>query len=536
VLQNNQVRSFDTTLKFDRITDLTYGTNGTIVQQWSANTFFAANTIVSYNGVGYNVTANITTGNTFVSDQYTVVSANTFTNANDRIMAYYNPTNSMPAKDLRQLLKGIEYPGVQVTGLDFNQQPGFGGVMEVTPYDAVQYDEDGNPILSDAAIDTVISSLYTDSLLGLRPEDIDVDGGQYVDTYSSHAPEELVPGRIYDTLDMKVYTTVEISANVNAILGHRMFVNMVEETSFLRIADAFTTELAQELLYTDSEIVVVDASVLPVPNPSAAIPGVVFIGSERVTYYTIDTINNTLGQLRRGTQGTACPARHAAGAAVIDGSLEQVIPNVTLGTTALTSNTTYTVSNTVTNRLLLSGNVTANIGDLIYQNTSGAAAYVAGISSLNTSSLLVIYDNSAEFDFVSANVGPSSNLAINGTYTNTVFPISSTRAGFNLSASGTVTIAEDHLISATTGNALARLYGDVTGNLLVTTDVNQWYDYSAIGSSDSRFEISTTESILFLKAAPASFTTRIPSIPDPITTEDAVNIITEDGNDLYEEN
>ena len=39
-----------------------------------------------------------------------------------------------------------------------------------------------------------------------RPADIDVEGGAFVDTYSSHAPEELVPGRMFDTLNMVVNT------------------------------------------------------------------------------------------------------------------------------------------------------------------------------------------------------------------------------------------------------------------------------------------------------------------------------------------
>jgi hypothetical protein len=34
-----------------------------------------------------------------------------------------------------------------------------------------------------------------------------VAGGAFVDTYSSHAPEELVPGAIFDTLDFRVFTT-----------------------------------------------------------------------------------------------------------------------------------------------------------------------------------------------------------------------------------------------------------------------------------------------------------------------------------------
>jgi len=42
------------------------------------------------------------------------------------------------------------------------------------------------------------------------PSDVDPDadiiGGGFVDVYNSHAPEELVPGAIFDTLDMRVYT------------------------------------------------------------------------------------------------------------------------------------------------------------------------------------------------------------------------------------------------------------------------------------------------------------------------------------------
>jgi hypothetical protein len=43
-----------------------------------------------------------------------------FDNANDRTMAYYQPRADMPARDLRQLFDGIEYPGVQVQGPRFD--------------------------------------------------------------------------------------------------------------------------------------------------------------------------------------------------------------------------------------------------------------------------------------------------------------------------------------------------------------------------------------------------------------------------------
>ena len=45
---------------------------------------------------------------------------------------------------------------------------------------------------------------------GAPPDQADalvIGGGAYIDTYSSHAPEELVPGSEFDTLDLRVYTT-----------------------------------------------------------------------------------------------------------------------------------------------------------------------------------------------------------------------------------------------------------------------------------------------------------------------------------------
>jgi hypothetical protein len=71
-------------------------------------------------------------------------------------------------------------------------------------------------------IDSTIASAYKDvrkfyangaikSLgLGERPEDILIDGGAYYDAFSSHAPEEMMPGRVYETLDIQV-----LQANTN---------------------------------------------------------------------------------------------------------------------------------------------------------------------------------------------------------------------------------------------------------------------------------------------------------------------------------
>ena len=767
VLRNDQLRTFDTTLKFDRIS---YGTS---VEQWSTGTFFLANAIVSYSGQGYRVLANITTGATFITSDYELYSANNFSNANDRIMAYYNPATNMPAKDLNQLIYGIEYPGVQVQGLNFNQQPGFSGEIRAnitfntaisasvgdiitqpeadiilnfsnvitanigqtitqdssgaavtvyantmangvtqgnitssltgyfiknngstfdangqikidgvsqfsnvfantwsnvmikpisstngavtqieipvpdasiivtkiwssakiqgtissssdfivgnianasirngnvkigstwatvyptqvdyvsttlgTPfdsgdYDNIDYDEDGNPIVSENSIDTIIRSTYLDTALGTRAEDIDVDGGAYVDTYSSHAPEELVPGRTYDTLDMRVYT--KINSNVD-VIGYRIFDNMVDDVSYLRIADNFSTTLTSALSLNDTSISVANVALLATPSVSSNTPGVIFIGAERITYWTVNTATNTLGQIRRGTQGTAIPTTHPNGSVVIDGSTRQLVPDSEHSNITLTVTNTYTVTDTISYNLRLSGNVSANVGDIITQATSGANVTVIG-TNLITSSLLVTY-NSGEFNYSNVTVQLSGNLQANvGNY------ITQTSSGANLqivatNAGGTNVLARYNTVTQlitglgnlrlngsnisvyptsvgvtplTTSNlAINGIYsgvypyarqqagsadivtvgGNVTvgaGNVLITAQ--SWYNLGAanIATDGTGFNGAITNAVLFLKQATAN-NLIVASIPDELATEDAINTLTtEDENTIIEE-
>ena len=646
VLKNNKIRTFDTTLKFDRIS---YGTS---VQPWQTNTFFESNTIVSYGNVGYQVIANVTTSNSFVTSEYTVYSAADFDNANDRIMAYYSPQSDMAAKDLNQLIPGIEYPGVQIQGLNFNQQPGFSGeilanvtfsgahglvaghtgnviiqpeadmylnfladhiftvdgstsayplysvftanigdfitqpstganaivygnaigatqgnvissatayfiknndftfnttgnifingdtllssnvfagntstwsnvsikpisstialttavewpVLDAnisvtrvwsavkvqgtikstadfvlsntsirngnirvdgtwrtvyptavdfisslsTPYDstvfdAVEYDEDGNEMLSQNAVDTIIRSTYTDTALGSRPEDINVDGGAYVDRWSSHAPEELVPGIVFDTLNMRVFTSnVSTYTNANATVGYRIFTDISGETNFLRIADSYSTTTAKELLRSDTEIFLNNTDILITPDLGLNDPGVIFINGERITYWrnyasevvdwtantayvdsavirydsnvyvatatisanaVFDTGNvraifsaNAIGQIRRGTWGTATANIVPNGSSVTDGTPKtQRVPNTAFGTTTLSSN--LTVGNAYV-RTILAG--TTLVTSTTWQNPgTGTAADGTGFSGGETVQILFLKGQPADHE------------------------------------------------------------------------------------------------------------------------------------------
>jgi hypothetical protein len=138
-------------------------------------------------------------GTSFDIADYVEVDVSTLSGV-DRTRGFYQPGVNLPGIDLGLLINGINYPGVEVDEPDY---------LETITADSKLVTTDINTITMDFVIrklDTEFSSLYTDLYLGINPEDINVDGGGYVDTYSSHAPEELVPGSMFDTLDLTVST------------------------------------------------------------------------------------------------------------------------------------------------------------------------------------------------------------------------------------------------------------------------------------------------------------------------------------------
>lgn len=83
-------------------------------------------------------------------------------------------------------------------------------------------------------------------------------------------------------------------------------------------------ELAEDLTYYATEIVVNDGSVLFSPDAARNIPGMVLIDNEKIEYFT--KIGNVLGQLRRGSFGTPIPQVHLKGTVVIESSKTENIP------------------------------------------------------------------------------------------------------------------------------------------------------------------------------------------------------------------
>lgn len=199
VMGNGLVRSIKTTIKYDRFE---YSSD---IVDWTAGTQYAQGTQVRYNNRVWSANSTVQTTE-FDPEDWSLVPASDLSGVN-RTMGFYTPSVNEPGLQLPLLVDGVEYPGVQVMGVNFNQDSGFDvGNFDINPFDNISFGPEGRPSYDPAILDAIYESPYLDPFLGTRPTDINVEGGAYIDTYSSFAPEELVPGSEFDTLDMRVYT------------------------------------------------------------------------------------------------------------------------------------------------------------------------------------------------------------------------------------------------------------------------------------------------------------------------------------------
>jgi hypothetical protein len=274
-LKNDLVRDFDTTIKFDRVS------RTATVRDWAASTLYYYSELIRYKNELYRVTNAHTSGTTFKKTNNNLQKLRgdePFITAAERTLGLYNPSAGMPGLELNQLMTGIDYGGVMVTGLLFTEDQGwdkdlwynspwdaFGSTnvktfygdgstatytfSSVVPksqvytvyYDGVRqptevfrgdgssttftfgsapangvkvelipFDED--KVLTptdDKILDSLVSGGLFKSALGISPSDVIVEGDAFVTPETSFSPEENIPGSIFDTLDIKVYTAPE---------------------------------------------------------------------------------------------------------------------------------------------------------------------------------------------------------------------------------------------------------------------------------------------------------------------------------------
>ena len=109
-----------------------------------------------------------------------------------------------------------------------------------------------------------------------------------------------------------------------SLIGYRIFHDNLGRTHYKRLSQQNSTQLAADLLPTDTEMTVEDASVLTVPDVSKYRPGVILIDGERIEFFNVE--GNKLTSLRRGTLGTGVKSLHKEGSVVVDQGAIQNIP------------------------------------------------------------------------------------------------------------------------------------------------------------------------------------------------------------------
>ena len=278
-LRNDLVRDISTTIKFDRVKSTA------TVLEWTAGTTYAYNNLIRYDNELYRATSAFTSTEDF-ADGLTKLAKlrgdEPYITAAERTLGLYTPATGMPGNELSQVMTGVDYGGVMVTGLAFSNDQGwdrspwyanpwdnygtsrvktfygdgsttaftfdvaplvtdvytvyingerqttlvFRGDGSTTTFTVVPDDSsvvgngdkiefipfDDDRVLTptdDRTLDTLISGGLFGSVLGVAPSDIILEGDGFVTPETSYAPEENVPGSMFDTVDIKVYTTPE---------------------------------------------------------------------------------------------------------------------------------------------------------------------------------------------------------------------------------------------------------------------------------------------------------------------------------------
>jgi hypothetical protein len=328
-INNNKIRKIKTSIRFDRVQ---YSTQ---VVDWQVNTSYPTGTYVSYNGNSYINSSNVSANSKFIRSDWIPHNSANFNNANDRVMSSYSPTVSMIPKVLSRLMTGLDnqilnantaviqdtaVTGGGFTGVSIPAGNFVAGTRYIvtnvgtTEFTSIGAHKDGVGVIfvanaagtgTGSATIAITSNAFS-TASGFSPDAIVAQGGTFVSDLFSHAPEEFLPGRTYDSV---IVTIMD-----NNGIGAKLFVSMNDVRSAAEVAPTYKTTLVNPLNLTDNTIEVADASNLPVPNVFAITPGIIHINGERIEYYTL--VGTTLGQLRRGVGGTSVPLLHPMGTLV----------------------------------------------------------------------------------------------------------------------------------------------------------------------------------------------------------------------------
>ena len=233
-------------------------------------------------------------------------------NAYDRIHNYYFPTAGMPGKtqndNYAQLMKGMEYPGTTIQTTPFESDFSWdsvpfgsllwdpassqtvdldtiytgGTITTSTPWVSGQWTPIGDTTYITTSTPWIFSEgTGTWSLIevqststpwvsghwsparsgatGIRPEDIILDGDQFISPTRTYAPEELVPGHVTETLGINVFTRASSGSALILTLQHPAVANqptVVQLTLALPSSGAIFVSYNNETLIPSRDYVI----------------------------------------------------------------------------------------------------------------------------------------------------------------------------------------------------------------------------------------------------------------------------------------
>ncbi|NDB56952.1 hypothetical protein EB001_00640 [bacterium] len=213
-------------------------------------------------------------------------------------------------------------------------------------------------------------------------------------------------------------------------LEFRIFKDMRENTRIYAVKSKKAT-LTANLTANANYIYVDNVNYLQQPGTTPNNSGIIFINGERISYGTMDRVNNRLGNLRRGTAGTGTPNLIVKGTTIYDSSSTMEIPNTretyvqTPVETYISSGlfTTYANSytnNTIINRTLplvpiMNNSANSVVQVSVVKNSTTLAANSDYVISGNS---IIINSNVNLGTFALANITSSNgNIYVSNTYT-----------------------------------------------------------------------------------------------------------------------
>ena len=234
----------------------------------------------------------------------------------------------------------VETPGV----LQFTNAPAEGDKVEVytfskhdiQDFERQNFDLVARTVLSVGTEDHIQFNHLKAGLVELRKPAIDAQFVWFIVNGELKTPSvdyKLTDDKKYvkynnPLADNDVIEVIQFSSDgpVTPKFGFSQFKDILNRNIYKRLGDKAPLRLAKDLLVTDKEISLVDASTISAPDKNSGIPGIIFVNGERITFLIKQ--GNVLRQLQRSTLGTGAPEVHFAGSDVYNQGVQQTAPYV----------------------------------------------------------------------------------------------------------------------------------------------------------------------------------------------------------------